>query len=359
MAKSIQRFFKGILVATGFPLFFSPGTALAQAAGWHIETVDGGNPSADTGSYNSIAINAAGPISIGYYDATNKDPKFAKRNSDGSWQIRRVNENINKTTYPDLGPYLSMDLFGDTLHFSFAEVLGTNLRYYTFDATQETLPNSLNLTLDGDLPGTGAWSSLSVASNGDVHVSLRNAQNIGAPCTVYNGADGDNLLFHKWLSGGTWRCLQIAGAIDGTQGLAVDSNHAHMIYSYLNTATGTGRVRYRRLPLANIPATIDQNSDSWSEIPGDYMGPYQDIGAMADARDIHVSVDGDASGNGHLCWYDPVRKLLRYARYDPSAITVFLTELVDGSVARVLDLLDLPHDLAPRWEGRVPATAGP
>lgn len=34
-------------------------------------------------------------------------------------------------------------------------------------------------------------------------------------------------------------------------------------------------------------------------------------------------------------------------------------ELVDGSVARVLDLLDLPHDLAPRWDGRGPATAGP
>ena len=36
-----------------------------------------------------------------------------------------------------------------------------------------------------------------------------------------------------------------------------------------------------------------------------------------------------------------------------------VAELVDGSVARVLDLLDLPHDLAPRWDGRAPATAGP
>ncbi|MDI1273189.1 UbiX family flavin prenyltransferase [Polaromonas sp.] len=35
-----------------------------------------------------------------------------------------------------------------------------------------------------------------------------------------------------------------------------------------------------------------------------------------------------------------------------------VAELVDGSVARVLDLLDLPHDLAPRWDGRSPATAG-
>lgn len=34
-----------------------------------------------------------------------------------------------------------------------------------------------------------------------------------------------------------------------------------------------------------------------------------------------------------------------------------VAELVDGSVARVLDLLDLPHDLAPRWDGRGPATA--
>ncbi|MDI1341072.1 UbiX family flavin prenyltransferase [Polaromonas sp.] len=35
-----------------------------------------------------------------------------------------------------------------------------------------------------------------------------------------------------------------------------------------------------------------------------------------------------------------------------------VAELVDGSVARVLDLLDLPHDLAPRWDARAPATAG-
>lgn len=35
-----------------------------------------------------------------------------------------------------------------------------------------------------------------------------------------------------------------------------------------------------------------------------------------------------------------------------------VVELVDGSVARVLDLLELPHDLASRWDGRIPATAG-
>ncbi|MDO8374899.1 MAG: UbiX family flavin prenyltransferase [Polaromonas sp.] len=35
-----------------------------------------------------------------------------------------------------------------------------------------------------------------------------------------------------------------------------------------------------------------------------------------------------------------------------------VAELVDGSVARVLDLLELPHDLAPRWDGRASATAG-
>jgi 4-hydroxy-3-polyprenylbenzoate decarboxylase len=32
-----------------------------------------------------------------------------------------------------------------------------------------------------------------------------------------------------------------------------------------------------------------------------------------------------------------------------------VAELVDGSVARVLDLLDLPHDLASRWDGTAPA----
>lgn len=36
-----------------------------------------------------------------------------------------------------------------------------------------------------------------------------------------------------------------------------------------------------------------------------------------------------------------------------------VAELVDSSVARVLDLLELPHELAPRWDGQLAATARP
>ncbi|MFN3566453.1 MAG: 3-octaprenyl-4-hydroxybenzoate carboxy-lyase, partial [Burkholderiaceae bacterium] len=35
-----------------------------------------------------------------------------------------------------------------------------------------------------------------------------------------------------------------------------------------------------------------------------------------------------------------------------------IDELVDHTVARVLDLLDVPHALAPRWEGQIGAPAG-
>ena len=35
-----------------------------------------------------------------------------------------------------------------------------------------------------------------------------------------------------------------------------------------------------------------------------------------------------------------------------------LADIVDQSVARVLDLLDVPHSLAPRWDGLTPASAG-
>ena len=35
-----------------------------------------------------------------------------------------------------------------------------------------------------------------------------------------------------------------------------------------------------------------------------------------------------------------------------------LADIVDQSVARVLDLLDVPHNLAPRWDGLAPASAG-
>ena len=33
-----------------------------------------------------------------------------------------------------------------------------------------------------------------------------------------------------------------------------------------------------------------------------------------------------------------------------------VSDIVDHSVARVLDLLDLPHTLAPRWQGQSPST---
>jgi flavin prenyltransferase len=32
-----------------------------------------------------------------------------------------------------------------------------------------------------------------------------------------------------------------------------------------------------------------------------------------------------------------------------------VSDIVDQSVARVLDLLDVPHSLAPRWDGVEPA----
>lgn len=35
-----------------------------------------------------------------------------------------------------------------------------------------------------------------------------------------------------------------------------------------------------------------------------------------------------------------------------------IDELVDHTIARVLDLLDVPHGLAPRWEGEIGAPAG-
>ena len=35
-----------------------------------------------------------------------------------------------------------------------------------------------------------------------------------------------------------------------------------------------------------------------------------------------------------------------------------VADIVDQSVARVLDLLDVPHSLAPRWDGMAPASAG-
>jgi 4-hydroxy-3-polyprenylbenzoate decarboxylase len=34
-----------------------------------------------------------------------------------------------------------------------------------------------------------------------------------------------------------------------------------------------------------------------------------------------------------------------------------VAEIVDAGVARVLDLLELPHNLAPRWEGLSPSGA--
>jgi len=118
---------------------------------WDTEIVDA---SADVGAYSSIAVDLNGCLHLVYYDATNENLKYAKK--DVSWKIDVLDSG-------GVGKYPSIAISKDAVHITYYDEKNDNLKYariYGEEKRTEVVDYS-----------AGIYSSIAVDSSGNPHIS--------------------------------------------------------------------------------------------------------------------------------------------------------------------------------------------
>lgn len=327
MNKRIKKLIVSIAVGSipflaGLPLW---------AQTWNISTVDSAG---DVGQFSNIAISGT-DLFIGYYDGgTNKNIKFAKKSLTDPAAIFTVGTAAGSDG--DLGRYLSMDVFGDDLYFTYMKESGsaTGLKYIRRSAPGYTTGSVWRL----DASYTGLWSSVKVDQNARVHVVYRNWGGVGDPCPAYSGAAGDGIFFHKWsgASGTDVKCSGITtSAIAGPHSLAIDSNNIpHIVYSYVSGTAA--KLRYKVATFDAGDATdLADDTYTWSGARdiANITGATTDAAqASTWAGELYSSLVIDSAGNKHIVYYDPKEKKLKYTSFASSGDTIIVRTIDSGAV---------------------------
>jgi hypothetical protein len=276
--------------------------AYHDGTSWQIETVDTvGTWTFGQNRALSMDLDRFGRPHLGYYEAENRDLKYAYY--DGvAWKIESVD------VEGDVGAYTSLMLDqAGRPHISYYNHTTRDLKYAYYNGS-----DWINELVDGQ-DYAGRHSSLALDSSGHPHISYYHYRN-----------PNDTELRHAYYDGLAWRLEVVDNApwSGWFTSLVIDGDdRAHI--AYYNAMVSDLRYAYKDGSLWQVE-TVE------SEGPVGY----------------YVSLDVDAKGNPHISYYGADPKTLRYAYYDGTA---WLVEIVDraGSVgyhsSLALDLSDQPH----------------
>ena len=191
---------------------------------WHTEVVD---PAFNVGSYASLAIDNQNNLHIAYYDAGNKDLKYAQ-NRMGYWYIVTLVSAGDVGQGTDIGVDAARDPYfiyrdNTNYHLMFAALTNGNM---------EEPPENISGT---KIPGT--MFSMAMRGPGDVHV-IFNSVSEGAGELLYTSTKQTTPWSPAWIyDGDTYTGRQAD--------IALDSNgNPHVIFGFSDSALGYEMVRY-------------------------------------------------------------------------------------------------------------------
>jgi len=320
-------------------------------AAWITSFVD--TAQNDVGNYCSLAIDANNNPRIAYYDATAKQPKYAKWNGSG-WTIETIPVNWRRSGYinPDCGQYISLaiDPSGNA-HVSYYGIEG-NGGYDSLIYVKGTTVSSITtwadfeLTYGGGLHDSGLYTSIALDTSGN-------------PAIVCNDSNWPDYFMQNsgtWPSAGTYVDNVYATTWDS---LAIDGSNAK--HAAFLADTGTYRtLRYSRYvgvagpwstavvidsavdnvitnPVYPVSIAVDSNgyaavayycSQSHhlryvkaTTVSGTTWTTPINIDNTADDTGQYASLAVDANTVPHISYYDATTQQLKHTQYISTSLT--------------------------------------
>ncbi len=274
--------------------------ATDASGSWVITTVDNVN---EVGEYTAIGVDSNNKVHIAYFDYTDENLKYAT-NASGDWVAIPIDEG------GWVGEYASLAVDSDNkVHISYYDYTSKDLKYAT-NAGGGWVTTKIDGTEEGWY-GVGAFTSIAIDTNDKVHIA-------------YLGITGYNLKYATNAGGGwTIDVVDESDDVGEYAALAVDfNNKAHI--SYYRYEYDNGDLKYA----TNISGT-------WASTTVDSPGN----------TGFFTSIVTDSYDRAHITYVDLDNHALRYATNQSGTwITDTLTSPVTGEETSItVDSLDNLH----------------